>query len=203
MIANETYTKMLVTNALDITFIYNIYSKTTQSNTNWKVAQGNNHRFFSVLDFTLFCGVSLFSSSRWTSTPITPKISWFWTHKHLCQWYEHKSSLSLLIHHWLSITWEFPSTVRLNTGIVPVTTSPKPCKWTTPHKLNKLTMLYEASEYDENRAAHMFHTQQAGRSDSHQRVLIDVGPLHLLGTSSCQNHGAAQHVQIFLPHTFI
>lgn len=33
---------------------------------------------------------------------------------------------------------------------------------------------------------------------SHQRVLVDVGPLHLLGFGPGQHHGATQDVQVLL-----
>lgn len=33
---------------------------------------------------------------------------------------------------------------------------------------------------------------------SHQRVLVDVRPLHLLGSGPGQRHGTTQHVQILL-----
>lgn len=33
---------------------------------------------------------------------------------------------------------------------------------------------------------------------SHQSILIHIGPLNLFGIAACQNHGAAQHVEVLL-----
>lgn len=146
----------------------------------------------SVEVFTLYCGVSLFSSSRWTSTPITPKSSWFWTHKHCHQWSAHSrvqredDPSAMERHLRVSVYCEVEDRHR-----------PRHHQPQTLWVKQKLTF-----KYDGPRAAHMFQRQKAGRSDSHQSILIDVGPLHLLGTSACQNHGAAQYVQILLWHTF-
>lgn len=33
---------------------------------------------------------------------------------------------------------------------------------------------------------------------SHQSILIHIGPLNLLGIAACQNHGASQYVEVLL-----
>lgn len=37
-----------------------------------------------------------------------------------------------------------------------------------------------------------------GAGGPYQGILVDVGPLNLLGSVPCQDHGSAQHVQVLL-----
>lgn len=40
--------------------------------------------------------------------------------------------------------------------------------------------------------------QPAGIMRSYQSILINIGPLNLLGITTCQNHGASQHIKVLL-----
>lgn len=37
-----------------------------------------------------------------------------------------------------------------------------------------------------------------GGGGPYQGILVDIGPLHLLGSVPSQNHGSAQHIQVLL-----
>lgn len=37
-----------------------------------------------------------------------------------------------------------------------------------------------------------------GLGGPYQGILVDIGPLHLLGSVPSQNHGSAQHIQVLL-----
>ena len=78
------------------------------------------------------------------------------------------------------------SSVRLNTGSVPVTTSPSPCSST------------EGVTQPCGGTWLSHHARAVPGGHPYQRILVDVGPLHLLGTVPSQHHGPAQHIQVLL-----